>query len=127
LAYYLIQGTVVHPDWLMIVLLTPLLLLMMALLGLGAGILASSLTTKYRDLMFLITFGVQLAMYGTPVIYPMSSVPDKYRPFIEANPMSAIIESFRAIYLGGEIPWRQLGISAAVTAILLVIGIAVFN
>ena len=127
LIYYLFQGADLHPDLLMIVVLTPVLLLLMALLGLGTGILVSSLTTKYRDLTFLLTFGVQLAMYATPVIYPMSSIPEKYRPLIEANPMSAIIESFRAIYLGGPIPWPQLGISAAVTAVLLLMGIAIFN
>jgi lipopolysaccharide transport system permease protein len=127
LAYYAIKGTPLHPDWLMIVLLTPALLLLMALLGLGGGILVSSLTTKYRDLTFLIAFGVQLAMYGTPVIYPMSSIPAKYRLLIEANPMSAIIESFRAIYLGGAIPWPQLGVSTGVTGILLLLGIAIFN
>ncbi|MGD1088656.1 MAG: ABC transporter permease [Verrucomicrobiota bacterium] len=127
LTYYLIKGAALHPDLLMILLLTPVLLLLMALLGLGAGILVSSLTTKYRDLTFLITFGVQLTMYATPVIYPMSKVPAKYLPFIEANPMSAVIETFRAIYLGGAIPWPQLGISAAVTGILLLFGIAIFN
>jgi lipopolysaccharide transport system permease protein len=127
LAYYLVQGAAIHPDWLMILLLTPVLLLLMALLGLGTGILVSSLTTKYRDLNFLITFGVQLAMYATPVIYPMASIPAKYRLLIEMNPMSAIIESFRAIYLGGTIPWPQLGISTVVTLILLLVGIAIFN
>ncbi len=111
----------------MVLLLTPGLLLLMALLGLGAGTLVSSLTTKYRDLNFLIQFGVQLAMYATPVIYPMSSIPAKYRPFIEANPMSSIIETFRAIYLGGPIPWPQLGISALVTGIILLLGVALFN
>lgn len=127
LAYYLIKGVPLHPNLLLILALTPVLLLLMALLGLGTGILVSSLTTKYRDLTFLIQFGVQLAMYGAPVIYPMSSIPTKYRLLIEANPMSAIIESFRAIYLGGAIPWSQLGISAAVTAILLLLGVAIFN
>ena len=127
LAYYYVTGTPLHPDLLMILLLTPVLLLLMALLGLGTGILVSSLTTKYRDLTFLVAFGVQLAMYATPVIYPMSSIPEKYRWFIELNPMSAIIESFRAIYLGGAIPWAQLGISAGVTGILLLLGIAIFN
>src|SRR5580658_10497299 len=115
LAYYLIKGASLHPNILMILLLTPALLLLMALLGLGTGILVSSLTTKYRDVAFLMTFGVQLAMYAAPVIYPMSTIPAKYRLLIEANPMSAIIESFRAIYLGGAIPWPQLGISALTT------------
>ncbi len=127
LAYYLIKGTEIHPHWLIIIGLTPVLLLLMALLGLGTGILVSSLTTKYRDLTFLVTFGVQLAMYGTPVIIPMASVPAKYLWIMEANPMSAIIETFRSIYLGGVIPWMQLGISAAVTLLLLLAGIAIFN
>jgi len=127
LAYYYLTGYALHPDWLMIVVLTPILLLLMALLGLGTGIIASSLTTKYRDLTFLLTFGIQLAMYATPVIYPISKVPEKYRFWIELNPMTAVIESFRAIYLGGVIPWSQLGISAAVTGILLLGGMAIFN
>ncbi len=127
LAWYLAKGAPLHPNWPMVLLLTPGLLLLMALLGLGAGTLVSSLTTKYRDLNFLIQFGVQLAMYATPVIYPMSSIPAKYRPFIEANPMSSIIEAFRAIYLGGAIPWPQLGISALVTATILLLGVAIFN
>ena len=126
-AYYLAKGAALQPDWPMIVILTPVLLGLMALLGLGTGILVSSLTTKYRDLTFLITFGVQLAMYGTPVIYPMSEIPGKYRLLIEANPMSAIIETFRSIYLGGAIPWLQLGLSATVTTVLLLLGIAIFN
>jgi lipopolysaccharide transport system permease protein len=127
LAYYFVQGAAIHPNALMILLLTPVLLLMMALLGLGTGILVSSLTTKYRDLNFLIAFGVQLAMYAAPVIYPMSQIPAKYRPWIEMNPMTAIINTFRSIYLGGEIPWAQLGIAASVTGIFLLLGIAVFN
>ena len=127
LAYYLIKGADLHPNLPMIFLLTPLLLVLMALLGLGTGILVSSLTTKYRDLTFLITFGVQLAMYGTPVIYPLAKVPEKYRLIFELNPMSAVIEAFRASYLGGTIPWNLLGISTAMTLVLLFLGVAVFN
>ncbi len=127
MAYYMIKGSAIHPNWLLIFLLTPFLLLLMALLGLGTGIFISSLTTKYRDLNFLITFGVQLAMYGTPVIYPLSRVPEKYRIFFDANPMSAIIESFRSIYLGGAIPWSLLGASTLITLLLLLLGVAMFN
>jgi lipopolysaccharide transport system permease protein len=127
LAYYLIKGVAIHPNWFMIVLMTPVLLLLMALLGLGAGILVSSLTTKYRDLNFLITFGIQLAMYATPVIYPLSQIPHKYRLLIEMNPMSAIIETFRSIYLGGAIPWGLLGISTVVILFLLLLGTTIFN
>ena len=134
LAYFLVrdaslhpQAHLIHPNLPMILLLTPVLLILMALLGLGAGILASSLTTKYRDLNFLIAFGVQLAMYGSCVIFSLASVPPKYLPFIEANPMTAIIVSFRAIYLGGDIPWHQLGLSALVTAVILLVGVCIFN
>ncbi len=127
ITYYLIKGSAIHPNWLLIFLLTPILLLLMALLGLGTGIFISSLTTKYRDLNFLIAFGVQLAMYDTPVIYPLSQVPEKYRIFFEANPMSSIIEAFRSAYLGGSVPWGLLGISTLVTVLLLLLGVAMFN
>jgi lipopolysaccharide transport system permease protein len=127
LAWFGFRGAHLAPDLLMIVVLTPVLLVLMGLLGLGAGIIVSSLTTKYRDLTFLVGFAVQLAMYAAPIIYPMSAVPDRYRWLIEANPMSAIIESFRAVYLGGTIPWNALGVSAAVTLFLLVLGVVLFN
>ena len=100
---------------------------MMALLGLGSGIIISSLTTKYRDFTFLVAFGIQLAMYATPVIYPASMVPEKYRALLNLNPMASIIEAFRAIYLGGTIPWPGLAISAAVTLVLLLGGILLFK
>lgn len=127
LAWFGLRGADLSPDLSMILVLTPVLLILMGLLGLGTGIVISSLTTKYRDLTFLVTFGVQLAMYATPVIYPMSAVPEKYRWIIQANPMAAIIESFRAIYLGGAIPWNALGISAAATLALLALGTGLFN
>ena len=127
LAWYAINGAAVSPQWGLILALTPVLLLLMGLLGLGTGIVISSLTTKYRDFTFLVGFGIQLAMYATPVIYPMSTVPEKYRWLIQANPMSAIIESFRAIYLGGPVPWSALGVSALVTTALLALGVILFN
>lgn len=117
----------IEPNLLLILLLTPALVILMGLLGLGSGIIISSLTTKYRDLTFLVGFGVQLAMYATPVIYPLSSVPEKHRWIILSNPMSSIIESFRAAYLGGTVPWSALGISAIVTGFILLIGILLFN
>lgn len=126
-AWYFIRGVDIKPDWLSILWLTPVLLVLMGALGLGTGIIVSALTTKYRDFTFLIAFGVQLAMYATPIIYPMSAIPDKWRWLIEINPMSAPIESFRACFLGGPIPWSALGMSAAVTAALLLFGIVLFN
>ncbi|MHA3772780.1 ABC transporter permease [Verrucomicrobiota bacterium sgz303538] len=127
LGYHWFSGDAVHPNWGSILTLTPLLLGLMALLGLATGILISSLTTKYRDFTFLVSFGVQLAMYATPVIYPMSQVPVRYRWILDANPMSAVVEAFRAIYLGGAVPWGMLGYSVLTTLVLLVIGAIVFN
>lgn len=127
LGWFAYQGAAVAPNLGMIVLLTPLLLGLMALMGLATGLVTSSLTTRYRDLTFLVNFGVQLAMYTAPVIYPMSAVPQRYRWLVHANPMSAIIETFRAIYLGGQVPWSALGLSAAVTFTLLALGLVLFN
>jgi lipopolysaccharide transport system permease protein len=87
--YFLADGKNVNPN--MTILITPVLILLMAGLGLGFGIIISSLTTKYRDLKFLVTFGVQLLMYATPVIYPLSTLPDKYRIYVMANPMTPVI------------------------------------
>lgn len=128
LTWYLLQGADLHPNWGGILIGTPLLILMLGGLGLGFGIIVSSLTTKYRDLAFLITFGVQLAMYATPVVYPLSTVPEKYRIWLELNPMTAVIEAFRTIYLGaGSFSWPLLGYSAAVTFVVLLVGIVIFN
>ena len=127
LLYYLAMGASIVPQWGMILVLTPALILLMAALGLGAGIVVSSLTTKYRDFTFLIAFGVQLMMYATPVIYPMSSIPEKWRWLIQLNPMTAPVEAFRSIFLGGPIPWSALGFSTAFTALLLFIGVVIFN
>jgi lipopolysaccharide transport system permease protein len=125
--WYSLGGAELHPNLFLILSLTPVLLLLMGFLGLGVGITISSLTTKYRDLARLVTFGVQLMMYATPVIYPMSAIPEKYRWLIQCNPMSAIIESFRAIYLGGPVPWSALGLSSILTLAILMLGIVLFN
>lgn len=128
LVWYLFTGASVHPNWSGILVGTPLLVIMLGALGLGFGIIVSSLTTKYRDLAFLITFGVQLAMYATPVVYPLSSVPDKYRHLIELNPMTGIVEAFRFLYLGvGSFSWPLLIYSASFTVITLLLGILIFN
>lgn len=110
------------------IILLPILIVLMALLGLGSGLIITSLTTKYRDLTFLIAFGVQLLMYATPVIYPISSVPEKYRVWVQYNPLTAIIEAFRYGLLGkGSFsPGDLLYSTSAIIGILLV-GIVVFN
>lgn len=108
--------------------LLPVLLLMMAALGLGAGIIVASLTIRYRDLRFLLQFGVQLLMYSTPVIYPLSKIPEQYRGIIVANPMTPIIETFRYGFLGtGTFSWELIGFSALATTIILAVGIVLFN
>jgi lipopolysaccharide transport system permease protein len=127
LFYYWANGTKLDPNWIAIFFLTPGLLFLMALLGLGTGIIISSLTTKYRDFTFLVAFGIQLAMYATPVIYPAGMVPKQYRFWIDLNPMSAIIEAFRSAFLGGPIPWAGLAVATTVTFISLFLGILIFK
>ncbi len=124
--YYFFQGSNFHITW--AILLFPVLTLLMALLGLGLGLIITAMTTKYRDLAFLITFGVQLLMYGTTVIYPLSKIPEKYRYIIELNPMTNIIEGFRYAFLGiGEFTLHGFLYTVTVTAIFLVLGVVIFN
>jgi lipopolysaccharide transport system permease protein len=100
----------------------------MAALGLGAGMIISAMTTKYRDLSFLVTFGVQLFMYATPVIYPMSAAPLAYKHLIALNPMAPIIEGIRFALLGkGEFSMGSLGYTIVVTLFILLIGTLTFN
>lgn len=109
----------------------PVLVAMMAFLGLGFGLIITAVTTKYKDLTFLITFGVQLAMYATTVVYPLSEVHKKYPDkawLIELNPMTGIIEAFRFAFLGkGEFTLWSIGYSAIVTVVVFLAGIVIFN
>jgi len=106
----------------------PLLILLMAGLGLGFGIIISSLTTKYRDLSYLVSFGVSLWMYATPVIIPVSSIPERWRWVVDVNPVTPIIETFRAGFLGaGDASWSRLGYSAAFMLVVMFIGVVIFN
>lgn len=124
--YFIGHGAAIEPN--AYALLFPFLLLLMAGIGLGLGMIISSMTTKYRDLTFLITFGVQLAMYASPVIYPLSSLEGKLRYLILANPMSAIIETFRFGFLGeGSFEWAYLGYSTTFCLIVLYFGTLIFN
>ncbi|CAN5267659.1 ABC transporter permease [soil metagenome] len=126
MAYFLSQDAPINPN--IAILLTPFLLLLMAGLGLGFGIIISSLTTKYRDLKFLVTFGVQLLMYATPVIYPLSELPEKYRIYVEANPMTPVIETFRYAFLGaGSYDIMHLGYSFLFMMVVLFIALMIFN
>lgn len=106
----------------------PILIVLMAFLGLGLGLIITAMTTKYRDLSFLISFGVQLLMYGTTVIYPLSAAPEKYKSIIELNPMTGLIEAFRYAFLGkGEFSLWSIGYSAIFTIVVLFLGILIFN
>lgn len=124
--YYVFNGYELRWGWSL--LLLPILVLMAGGLSIGFGKIASSLTVKYRDVTFLISFGIQLLMYGTPVIYPLSEAPEEYKVFILANPMSAIIESFRYILLkSGTLDFGNLLYSLVATIVILFVGMIIFN
>ncbi len=126
LVYYIIAGAAVVPNW--FILLVPVLVIQMGALGLGCGIIISSLTTKYRDLTVLVGFGVSLWMYITPIIYSTTTFSAKLRAFIMLNPMAPIVEMTRYAFLGtGEMPWLYWGISLIVTAVVLAIGVVLFS
>jgi len=124
--YFALVGASIRPNlW---ILFTPLLILMMAGLGMGFGIIISSLTTRYRDLQYLVTFGVQLLMFATPVVYPLSTVSGTFRWLILANPMTPIVESFRFAFLGaGTVDGWHLIYSVGFMLVVLLIGILIFN
>lgn len=110
------------------IIIVPYLVLLMALTGLGMGIIFSSLTTKYRDLTFLLQFGVQLLMYATPVIYPLSYTTGKMRMIISINPISHIIEAFRYAVLGvGVFDLNGLIYSSVFSFVVLGVGVIIFN
>ena len=127
LLVYVVTGQV-HPNW-GAWLLVPVVLLHLGVLGLGCGIIISSLTTKYRDLAILVTFGVQLWMYITPVVYPMSQLGDGLmKTVLMINPVTAPVELFRYAVLGqGAIMPQYLALSGAVSIAVLLVGIIIFN
>ena len=124
--YYLIQTDLIHPNKMLV--LIPFLIILIGFMALSFGIIISSLTTKYRDLKFLVTFGIQLMMYASPIVYPLSIVPEKYKWIIVANPVTSIIETFKYAFLGvGEFSWLYLGYSTLFTIILFMIGLVIFH
>jgi len=125
--YFFMADAPIAPNW--TILLTPLLVVMLAGLGLGFGILISSLTTKYHDFQILFTFIVQLWMYATPIVYPLSMVEEgTLRTLILANPMTSIIEAFKYATLGqGYFSWFALGYSFLFMSLLMVFSVVIFN
>ena len=123
--YYWYKGEVT-PNWW--VLFTPIFILMMSLFALGVGMIFSSLTTKYRDLSMLLTFGISLYMYATPVIYPTSMLSAKIQPYAKYNPLTGIFEGFKYAWMGvGEFHPIMLVYSTVIILILLAIGTVIFN
>lgn len=129
--YYALQpNAVVNPNW-RLILLTPLMLLQLGMLGLGFGIIVSSMTTKYRDLALLVSFGVQLWMYATPVAYPASLIAEKAPQVLGIymlNPMTPLIELFRSAYLGSACYYlNYYWLSIAMTILIFVVGVILFS
>lgn len=126
LAYYLAVDPTVQPQWTL--LLLPVFILISGLLGLSVGIIASALTTRYRDLAFLVAFGMSLWMYATPVIYPLSAVPASYQWILLLNPMTSVLAGFRHAVLGaGSTPYGGLLYSLIFALAAFAIAVVVFN
>jgi len=125
LVYYM-QGGTIHPNGYL--LLFPLLVLLMAGIALGMGLIFSALTTKYRDLSYFISFGISILMYATPVIYPSSAIPSNYKWLVQFNPVTPIIETFRFATTGhGTMDWLGLGFSFLFLVTSVVVGVLLFN
>ena len=124
--YYLFMGVHISPN--IYILLLPLIIIMLAGLSLGFGIIISSMTTKYRDLTIFFSFIVQLWMYATPIIYPLSSMSPKRQWIMGLNPVTSLVETFKYGTMGvGTFSWMMLGYSFIFMLVLLGIGIIVFN
>jgi lipopolysaccharide transport system permease protein len=127
LIYYYQQNNslVFHIELLFLI---PFIVLILAIIAMGSGIIISSLTSKYRDLTMIVGIGMMLLMYATPIMYPVSAIPELYKPYLHLNPISPLIEAFRYVFTGtGTYTWLQLVYSFIFGLILLFIGIFVFN
>lgn len=124
--FYKVQGTHIHPN--IYLLLVPFLVALTSAFALGSGLLLASLAAKYRDVQNLMMFAIRLLMFATPVVYPYSLVPEKYKFLIGLNPLTAIIETFRfALFNTGNLNWEQLLYSTVFIILLLITGILFFN
>lgn len=122
--YFTDAGIVLSP----LILVVPIVILFLMILGLGLGLIFSSLTTKYRDLKFLLQFGVQLLMYGTPIIYPVSTIPEKLKFWVGLNPLTSLIEIVRYTFLGkGDFNLLWIMYSGGMSLLVLLIGVLMFN
>lgn len=126
LVWFIAKGADIHPNgW---ILALPLVLIYTAALGLGCGIIISSMTVRYRDLVVLVGFGVQLWMYLSPVVYPVSAIPDKYQLLIMFNPVAPVLEFFRYAFLGvGTVQVEYLALGLITTGFILLVGIVIFS
>lgn len=123
--YFYFKNQIQPNTW---ILLTPIIIFLMAVISMGIGLILSSLMTKYKDLNQLISFGIQLAMYATPVIYPSSSVPDKFKFILQLNPLNALFDYMRYAYLGvGNFSFNALIYPSTFAICILAIGVVIFN
>lgn len=123
---YFVFQDLIAPN--LYILLTPIIILLMAVIAMGIGLILSSMTTKYKDLSQLITFGVSLLMYATPVIYPSSSVPENYAWVVNLNPLVALFDYMRYAYLGiGSFSVSSLLYPSIFAVVILALGVLVFN
>ena len=126
LAYYIMTGSPVRPG--AMALLFPLMILWIGALGTGLGMISSALTTKYRDLRHVLDLALRLFMFVTPVVYPLSQVPENYRLFFYLNPVSAPMELFRIWFYGmGNVPDRMILVSIAMTVLVVFLGLVLFT
>lgn len=124
--YFIVDGVPISISW--SILLIPYLIVLMACLGLGFGLVFTSMTTKYRDLRFLVQFGVQLLMYATPIIYPMSLIEGRLKTIIGLNPLAHVVEAFKYSFLGsGELSMYGLTYTTIFALVILTLGVLVFN
>ena len=127
MVWFLLQGAV-HPNWLSWFMI-PVELLHLGILGMGFGIIISSMTTRYRDLTVLVDFGVSLWMYATPIVYPLSTLGDGWmKTILQINPVTSSVEMMRYAILGeGTLHWGYYGLSWFITIAVAILGIMIFN